>query len=97
VPSVIAATRHTAALATATQLITVFVNFVFMVGISFYLTFVVMAFVDLLIIELSFPAVHWSTWQDSMIRYAKKQKLSEPRIVRICRIREGPGQQKKQK
>jgi hypothetical protein len=47
VPSAIAAAKHTAAQATARQLIIIFVNFVFIVIVSFCLIFVVLAFGDL--------------------------------------------------
>jgi hypothetical protein len=46
VPTAIAAAKHTAAQATARQLIIIFVNLVFIVIVSFRLSFVVMAFFD---------------------------------------------------
>jgi len=50
--------KHTNAQAKARELIMIFVNFVFIVVLSFRLTFVVLAFFDLLSLEESFLAVH---------------------------------------
>src|SRR5205823_2004388 len=46
VPTAITATRHTNAQANARELIMIFVNFVFIVVLSFCLTFIVLAFFD---------------------------------------------------
>jgi hypothetical protein len=54
VPSDIAAAKHTAAQATARQLIIIFVNFVFIVIVSFCLIFVVLAFGDLSLLSCHF-------------------------------------------
>jgi hypothetical protein len=58
VPGAIVAAKHTNAQAKARELIIIFVNFVFIVLLLSVLSFVVLAFFDLLVIELSFPAVH---------------------------------------
>jgi len=58
VPGAITATKHTNAQANARELIMIFVNFVFIVVVSFCLGFVVLAFFDLLFREESFLAVH---------------------------------------
>jgi hypothetical protein len=58
VPGAITATRHTNAQANARELIMIFVNFVFIVVVSFCFGFVVLAFFDLLFREESFLAVH---------------------------------------
>jgi len=58
VPCAIAAAKQTNAQAKASELIIIFVNFVFIVLLLSVLSFVVLAFFDLLVIELSFPAVH---------------------------------------
>ena len=55
VPGAIVTAKHTNAQAKARELIMIFVNFVFIVVVSFV---VVSAFFDILVIELSFPAVH---------------------------------------
>jgi hypothetical protein len=54
VPNAIAATKHTAAQATATQLIIIFVNFVFIVVVSFCLSSVVLAFFDFSLLSCHF-------------------------------------------
>src|SRR5438874_12130849 len=58
VPGAIVTAKHTNAQAKARELIMIFVNFVFIVVLSFRLTFVVLAFFDLLSLEESFLAVH---------------------------------------
>ncbi len=63
VPSAIAASRHTNAQAKDRKPIIIFVNFVFIVVVSFCLSFVVLAFIWLLVIEESFRAVHISSLQ----------------------------------
>jgi hypothetical protein len=54
VPSVIAAAKHTDAQAKAKELIIIFVNFVFIVVVSFRLSSVVVAFFDLLVVSCHF-------------------------------------------
>jgi hypothetical protein len=54
VPSAIVAAKHTTAQPTARQLIIVFVNFVFIVVVSFCLTFVVVAFFDFSLLSCHF-------------------------------------------
>jgi hypothetical protein len=84
-PSAIATAKHTNAQAKARELIIVLVNFVFIVLVSFCLSFlVVLAFLISTVPpsfrtrglwrakEKSFPAVHRSTWQDLAARYAEK-------------------------
>jgi len=51
VPGAIMATRHTNAQVKARELIIIFVNFVFIVVVSFCLTFIVLAFFWLLIVR----------------------------------------------
>src|SRR6266480_6326704 len=58
VPGAIVAAKQTNAQAKARELIIIFVNFVFIVVASFCLSFVVLAFFDLLFREESFLAVH---------------------------------------
>src|SRR5947207_12030491 len=60
VPGAIVAAKHTNAQAKARELIIILVNFVFIVVVSFCLSFFVLAFVALHREEL-FPAVHRST------------------------------------
>ena len=81
VPGAIVTAKHTNAQAKARELIMIFVNFVFIVVFSFCLSVVVLAFFDLLFREESFLAVHWSTWQDLAIRYAKS--LEDTAIARM--------------
>src|SRR4029077_6153704 len=70
VPTAITATRQTNAQVKARALIMIFVNFVFIVVLSFCLSVVVLAFFDSSP-EKSFLAVHLSTWQDLAVRYAE--------------------------
>jgi hypothetical protein len=72
VPGAIVTAKHTNAQAKARELIMIFVNFVFIVVVSFCLSFIVLAFFWLFVIELSFPAVHWCTWRDLPVRYAER-------------------------
>ena len=58
VPGAIVAAKQTNAQAKARELIVIFVNLVFIVIVSFYLSFVVLAFFDFSLLKLSFPAVH---------------------------------------
>src|SRR5207248_3450451 len=58
VPGAIVTAKHTNAQAKARELIMIFVNFVFIVVLSFRLTFVVLTSFDLLFREESFLAVH---------------------------------------
>jgi len=58
VPGAIVIAKHTNAQAKARELIMIFVNFVFIVVVSFCLGVVVLAFFDLLFREESFLAVH---------------------------------------
>ena len=54
VPSAIAAAKHTNAQANARELIIIFVNFVFIVVVSFCLSFVVLAFFDFSLLSCHF-------------------------------------------
>ena len=57
VPGAIAAAKHTNAQAKARELIIIFVNFVFIVIVSFCLSFLCFGRLWLLVIELSFRAI----------------------------------------
>jgi hypothetical protein len=61
VPTAIVAAKHTNAQPMAKELIMIFVNFVFIVVVSFRLSFSCFGRRWLLVIELSFLAVHWCT------------------------------------
>jgi hypothetical protein len=61
VPCAIAAAKHSDAQANATELMIIFVNFVFIVLVSFCLSFFLFGLLWLLVIELSFQAVHRCT------------------------------------
>jgi hypothetical protein len=83
VPSAIVAAKHTNAQATARELIIVFVNFVFIVVVSFCLSFLVWPSVALHREEL-FLAVHPSTERKSARGYAAKASQVEswkPRVA----------------
>jgi len=57
-PSAIVAAKHTNAQPTAKELIMIFVNFVFIVVVSFCLSFSCFGLLRFLVFESSFPAVH---------------------------------------
>jgi len=97
VPGAITATRQTNAQAKASELIMIFVNFIFIVVLSFLLSVVVLAFFCLLIVRS-----HLWPFTDVLGRIGrfvtrKKKKLLEPRVAQIPRLREGPEKQKKTK
>jgi hypothetical protein len=88
VPGAIAAAKHSDAQANATKLMIIFVNFVFIVIVSFCLSFVVMAFFDCSLLSCHF-------WPFTVLRkifvFLTREVwelLKTPRITRISQIGE---------